>query len=422
MNEEKRRCSIYGDMSSVKASIANNSTPIEEKYDENVNRLPLLSLIRHPETIANISHVLQGTTDSPLTVTGQQQARRLSESVANSVNLTWTSENDGQMVNVKPIHWIFNSDVVRAHGNTISPLLVPGRPPTGILSSPAGRARHLAQSIADAIRDVSTSNDHLAKAHKDKKYACPEVTVRDGIVERCFGQREGVVYSRGQVKPVKDIIDPKERLGLQSEPPQVFQQRVKDEFEYLISLLQDHQNDSIPPHIIVITHGLWIRTALEIAFGQVRQPFTQNTGVFTLALLDRPTRALSVRPEGLNLFGLVSQNDTTHLIGLKRQRGGIGNMASDRNQQTLQQVWQSPPKKAKSESDDKNKDEQDDDKEVDLPVAVKVQEAEPSDLIRSQQIRNSPSDSSSAKRSQQPHSPSKHGSKRQKNLFQMWKS
>ncbi|PWN37741.1 phosphoglycerate mutase-like protein [Meira miltonrushii] len=406
-------------MSSDKATLATNSN-IDE--DEDVNRLPLLSLIRHPETIANISHVLQGTTDSPLTVTGQQQARRLSERIAKSVNLTWNSE--GQMVNAKPIHWIFNSDVVRAHGNTLSPLLVPGRPPTSILSSPAGRARHLAQSIADAIRDVSTSNVHFAKAHEEKKYTYPEVIIRERIAERCFGQREGVVYSRGQVKPVKDIIDPKDRLGLQSEPPQVFHQRVKDEFEYLISLLQDHQNDTIPPHFIVITHGLWIRTALEIAFGQVRQPFTQNTGIFTLALLDRSTRALSARSEGMNLFGLVSQNDTAHLIGLKRQRGGIGNMASDRNQQTLQQIWQSPPKTTKSNSDDKSKNEQEDEKEVEVPVAVKVQEVETSRPQQRQTLSDGSSEEkkSSTKRSQESHSPSKHGSKRQKNLFQMWKS
>ncbi|MCO5598649.1 hypothetical protein L7F22_052746 [Adiantum nelumboides] len=417
-------------MNSNKAFEATHNTIAEEINDENVNRLPLLSLIRHPETIANISHVLQGTTDSPLTVTGQQQARRLAESVANSINLTWTSENDGQMINAKSIHWIFNSDVVRAHGNTSSPLLVPGRPPTCILTSPAGRARHLAQSIADAIRDISSSNDHLAKAFEDGKYKNPDVIVREKIAERCFGQREGVIYSRGQVKAVKDIIDPKERLGLQSESSQVFHQRVKEEFGYLVSLLRTHQADTIPPHLIVITHGLWIRTALEIAFGQVRQPFTQNTGIFTLALLDQSTRALSARPEGLNLFGLVSQNDTTHLIGLKRQRGGIGNMASDRNQQTLQQVWQSSPKKVRRNDEEEQGEEirvDDSTKDVGMPVAVKVQEAEASDLISSPNAAPSSNSNglskekrSSTKSSKTSRSMSSQESKRQKNLFQMW--
>lgn len=433
-------------MSSEKASasVAGKGTIKKDEQDEDVNRLPLLSLIRHPETIANISHVLQGSTDSPLTVNGQQQAGRLAESIAKSVDLTWTAENDGQMVKAKGIHWIFNSDVVRAHGNTKSPLLIPGRPPTAILTSPAGRAHHLAQLISDAIRNTSNSNHYLAEAQREGQYTYPEVDVREKIAERCFGQREGIVYSRGQIKPVKGIIDPKERIGLQSESHQVFHQRVREEFENIIYILRAHQNDVISPHVVIITHGLWIRTALEIAFGQVRQPFTQNTGIFTLALLDQSTRALSARPNGLNMFGLVCQNDTTHLIGLKRQRGGIGSMASDRNQQTLQTLWQSPTKRVRTEDVAASKDEDERDEilqdlthEIDVNASAtkEIQDSERSpnapEAPKSESKAISPLESTpdlvldikeAGKGKRESHIEPKQERKRQKSLFQMWNS
>ena len=56
-----------------------------------------LVLIRHGETLANAQHLLQGASDGPLTVQGEQQSKQL-----------------GQHLRSFPIDHIFSSDLIRA--------------------------------------------------------------------------------------------------------------------------------------------------------------------------------------------------------------------------------------------------------------------------------------------------------------------
>lgn len=320
----------------------------------NARQTPLLSLIRHPETTANVGHVLQGATDSPLTVNGRQQADRLADAVGEAVRAT---VGKTKAFECDPVVWDVQGGVVRARTVQHSPLVRPGRPPTHILSSPSGRAHTLALAIrsailtrvADAQSSCPRSEDDRAKEEAaDEKvagYEVPDLIVRSGLAERSFGKREGQAYSRGALTIKGKYVDPLELVALRSESRDAFHQRVSNEAEHLLSLLSGRnpiEPSGVALHIVVVTHGLWIRTFLDVALGRIYQPFTQNTGIFTLGLLDSFTRNLANPPDDRIRYGLVCQNDTSHLTGLKRQRGGIGSSASDKRQQTLKQVWQAP--------------------------------------------------------------------------------
>jgi uncharacterized phosphatase len=65
-----------------------------EKRENGITRLVL---IRHGETLANAQHLLQGTSDGPLTLYGEQQSKQL-----------------GQHLSYFPIDHIVSSDLIRA--------------------------------------------------------------------------------------------------------------------------------------------------------------------------------------------------------------------------------------------------------------------------------------------------------------------
>lgn len=92
---------------------------------------------------------------------------------------------------------------------------------------------------------------------------------------------------------------------------------------------KEDETDIIDAHIVVISHGMWINRFLRQVLasdGQTKLPFTSNTGIFTLTFDGRAWR-------------LIASNDVSHLVGLKRQRGGIGSSASDKRQRTLESMF-----------------------------------------------------------------------------------
>lgn len=261
---------------------------------------PLLSLIRHPETIANVANIYQGSTDSPLSVHGSNQLRALAKSVATSSTIAAATTTTIRKTTIAE---------TRIKNQARSPLLV-DRPPTLILTSPLGRTRALAEALQDAQQQ---QGNRLV-----------ECIVRPGLAERCFGAQEGSsTANRSRVTGFPRGKGPKES-------DVAWSHRVRTEAEHLKSLLATPWDEQVKEkqaqkHIVVVSHGMWINKFLRLVLppdAQTQLPFTSNTGIFTLSC------------DG-QVWRLLVSNDTSHLIGLKRQRGGIGSSASDKKQRTL---------------------------------------------------------------------------------------
>lgn len=254
----------------------------------------LLTLVRHPETTANVAHLLQGSTDSPLSVHGQNQLNALVKAIQGGCRSKEGLDEQQETAQAFP-----------------SPLFA-GVAPTGIWSSPLPRAWKLACGIQKAFEkdEVSADSDGLIA-----------LTSRKGLEERSFGDRECSRKGRHVTG-----------FPLSSTPfetPEQWSSRVQKEGRALLTATTADAGTN--SHIVTVTHGLWIASFFEHFLGKtVRLPFADNTGVFTLSI------------EGSRLpftLHVVCANDTSHLAGIKRQRGGIGSSASDKRQRTLADIW-----------------------------------------------------------------------------------
>lgn len=266
-------------------------------------RKPLLSLIRHPETVANVSNILQGSTDSPLSVHGMSQLEALITAIRNA-------RTDGNIPR-----------------KAISPLLNPSSPPSHIFTSPLNRAFLLADALFCVFEETS----------QDKLHHTKPVSIifekRQGLAEKDFGKNE--CTRRGiHVDGFPKGFGP-------SETNDAWVSRVMQEGNRILALMS--KDDSAASHIIVVTHGLWIGTFCRLFLKETDKiPFLGNTAI--LSLQGHLYEAVSPSPTmGLRL-SVVQQNDVSHLSGLKRQRGGIGSSASDKRQKTLDSIWRVPKK------------------------------------------------------------------------------
>lgn len=157
------------------------------------------------------------------------------------------------------------------------------------------------------------------------------------LVERHLGSRENKRYDKMEIQKGGEDKD-------------AFSNRVRSAIN---AVLHSHTSsngtptDSIHPiqspgntnpdtkasHVVLITHGLFIQSALQYlsmfasdANQLFRVPIS-NTGISTLIIESKSgngAAAYKVRP--------LCLNKVEHLTGLKRQRGGIGSLASDPKQ------------------------------------------------------------------------------------------
>jgi broad specificity phosphatase PhoE len=190
--------------------------------------------------------------------------------------------------------------------------------PTQIWSSPLPRALDLAKGIKEAF-----------EAHVDSTQESYDPTVllqvRAALEEKSFGTRECTRQGR-HVSGFPMGTKPFESIS-------VWTSRVKEEGREILDTLLSQTEEQTRNHIVVVTHGLWISAFFkEFLDDSVRLPFADNTGIFTLAV----TRRLDQSPLK---FQVICANDTSHLAGLKRQRGGIGSSASDKRQRKLGDMW-----------------------------------------------------------------------------------
>lgn len=354
-------------MTSTTASEAASASDIAfDTGDDGMRRQkrPLLTLVRHPETVANVAHVLQGSTDSPLSVHGQAQLDALCRAVkrAHAAGKGATTSLTTTRQPVEPC------TLAKA---PFSPLTQPGAPPTHILVSPLGRTMQLGEGLGRALHEAravvsegcesgeekdpggdspvnceAIEDGRGSNAGKADQHQASLLIVRPDLAERNFGSGEGT--RRGtHVAGFPRAQGPREDSAR-------WAQRVRKEAFYIFSLLQprkagsaDHGRQSTP-HVVVVTHGLWIGEFCAIFLPRdERLSFMGNTSILSLVCdvssatpskerVHSTSSQASAAPPRLSI---LCASDASHLAGVKRQRGGIGSSASDKRQRTLQTMW-----------------------------------------------------------------------------------
>ncbi|KDN52360.1 phosphoglycerate mutase-like protein [Tilletiaria anomala UBC 951] len=372
-----------------------------------------ITLIRHGETLANHMRLLQGHSDSPLTVHGTSQIEALGR--------YWGARQKGEQC---------PSD--GGPSQTLEP------PITLLVASPVGRANKTADAIARNCidldvhaSDIKMSNDdadlptasrssfdpdfeaallqEIGKATLDP--ASLSYCLDAGLAERDFGYMEStrggiyVPYQQSSGNISNGAVYNKRGKG-NGETKAVFEQRVKNVGRRWIQLASkaavlsgdsgkpsvassrgtDRSATAGPVHVVLVTHGLWLKTFLALFLGANTQPpFAANTGFFTLELRaprlffrmekgsilessrevhnrDKSSTVTrrevaraepnAARPDRISLLPglqLISKDQTPHLAGVKRQCGGAGSIAEDRSQSKLQSFFGSSPSKKRKE-------------------------------------------------------------------------
>lgn len=303
----------------------------------------ILTLIRHGETTGNLNRLLQGVTDSPLTVFGQAQVDALAR--------TWAT--------TRPT----SKSADAASQDSITRLDLP--PPTLIVCSPIGRARKTATAIytactsqegcsaAGIFDDVPREEGPTRLAASKTYHAGPGLAliVDPGLAEKDFGWKEstrggthvaGFPKGSGSGESRSDFLQKVHRVG--------------SEWLQAAATQAQEASQSSTPHIVLVSHGMWISTFLSAhppttisqTSGQPGfLPFAANTGIFSLKVQAHQGHDESAKKPITDLF---RANDIRHLANVKRQRGGIGRGAFDSKQTKLSSFFQRPVSKANDDS------------------------------------------------------------------------
>ncbi|SPO29382.1 uncharacterized protein UTRI_04889_B [Ustilago trichophora] len=291
----------------------------------------ILTLIRHAETTGNLNRLLQGITDSPVTVFGQAQIDALAR--------TWAT-------------------TVADDGKQSSPKLdLP--PPTLIVCSPIGRARKTAEAVhracisaphpnagvfEDVLKDGASTRSHIAAERHTQ--AGMALVVDPGLAEKDFGWKEstrggvhvaGYPKGHGAGESRSDFLQRVHKVGA--------------DWLYaassLASTTSNAGNGETVPHIVLVSHGMWISTFLSAhpptSITQVSGqpgflPFAANTGMFCLKV--QPSVEEVNKHEIRPITELFRANDIRHLANVKRQKGGIGRGAFDAKQLKLSSFFE----------------------------------------------------------------------------------
>ena len=320
-----------------------------------------VTLIRHGESMANVAHILQGQSDSPLTVHGQAQIDALGKYWQNRQQSKFPSKAEPRL--------------------------------SLLVASPIGRANNTANAIASrAISEAYAADlrpglvklsDH---AGKDKSTLDPDfeetllaqLSLTDcpaedvpyfldrGLAERDFGTLES---TKGGVAP-----SGYQRGSGKGEDRAVFQRRVRAVGQRWIDFAwraakarqqgrsvsgstgEDTCNEHEPFHLVIVTHGLWLSTFLSLFLEpNAKPPFAANTGQFFLelgggqppAFFSKRKRDADEEASDLPALRLIRANDVVHLAGVRRQKGGISRLPEDGSQPKLSAFF-SATKKSKN--------------------------------------------------------------------------
>ncbi|KAH8900893.1 phosphoglycerate mutase-like protein [Thozetella sp. PMI_491] len=277
-----------------------------------------LLLVRHGETVDNVAGVYAGSRDSPLTAHGVLQAQRLGQHLAAQENITH----------------VFSSDLQRA-SNT-------------------------AQATVEA---------------RQPEARVPVVTLRD-LRERDFGSSEGTSFlAKANTSGAARSRDA-ETYGQMGARINRF---IVGHLAPVLEAPETHATTS-ECSVVVVAHGiilnvlLWALVSkyapddLKTYTGGTGRPdymnAWSNTG-YALILLrlsnagEQSTSASAgLAPASLSgqqfEFSIAALNETSHLKGLKKTRGGIGSARFDGKQKTLDSFFGSSTKTPKAPAPPEN--------------------------------------------------------------------
>lgn len=318
--------------------------------------LAYLTLIRHAESRANVERVLQGVTDAPLSLRGNEQLEAL--------EAAW-----------------------RAQENAPNAFGLPS--PHLVVASPIGRAHKTGQAVARGcgLHDTQLGDITFRSPPAEPPAAQrhPALLIDSGLSERNFGSaectRKGQLVSGYTKPPAKEIgradthtsfhkkvtragdkwlqwlvavaeqamhleknahsqHDPTAEVGFgasREATPQeeavASREATPDADDHAASDTKPSEDSGTqksvmkpaeacrpnstaraspvvldPPHLVLVSHGQWIHTFLQAAIPELRDTFyirSSNTGVFTLAL--------HKQPQGRPRLRVVHHDDTRHL-------------------------------------------------------------------------------------------------------------
>ncbi|KAK4102468.1 phosphoglycerate mutase-like protein [Parathielavia hyrcaniae] len=291
-----------------------------------------LFLVRHGETVDNVSGIYAGSRDSPLTAHGVLQAHRLAAHLA-------------------------------ARSATIGPV-------THVFSSDLKRAVETAQAVVDAQPQPTvtvTGKTVTGEDVVDGDAAPLKVVKLRELRERDFGSAEGKKFSPGVVGADAESRD---------------QMRLRAERflrEWLVPLFTA-KRVAAGGCVVVVAHGLILESLLRVLLadfgpaaltqpGSPRLVGWSNTGYVELVVrVDSPgtpatagglgevsgERTPVPAPSPTSLaqqpritLSVVAANVLKHLEGLKKTRGGIGSAQFDKRQRTVDSFFGPAAKKAK---------------------------------------------------------------------------
>ena len=296
-----------------------------------------ITLIRHGESMANVAHILQGQSDSPLTVYGTAQIEALGK--------YWRSQHEpaaGEQSGALP-------------ASSLSPLRKFPRTKAGpcslLVASPVGRANKTADAIARNVIDetygvskkadfvkgketsildpdfeatlleeiISTSDSFASSSGngssgESAKRRKPAYFLDRGLAERDFGHLESTKGGSAPAGYVRGTGAGESKLKFEERVRLVGSKWIclawkaakerRSRAEQLSGGGSSLENpfatvgkDGKPPadtekrdrgpdvHIILVSHGLWISTFFFLFLGPDSKPaFAANTGQFTIEL------------------------------------------------------------------------------------------------------------------------------------------
>lgn len=321
---------------------------------------PLISLVRHPQTLANQALLLQGSTDSDLSPLGQSQLEALCSK--------WAELHKDQV--------------------------------TLIVSSPLGRTKKLAEGLLQATSSSSTSIIIFRDGLKERDFGGLESSRKgkhvlgfpkgkgNGETKDRFGKRvkaegqfwlevacgknsvedlfiEGTPLVKEDQQDIDIVGKGKRRLEEDDQSNSNTNSPLKKQLTDSLAISRKDLTDkpmgnstamafspekgtvdttSISPtprtHILIVTHGLWLSTFFYL--NNLKLPFASNTGVYTLSVHSEvPRNSFSASPKETISLKVLKANNVQHLVGIvggngtKKSKGKFAAAGSDPKQKKL---------------------------------------------------------------------------------------
>ncbi|KAI1825389.1 phosphoglycerate mutase-like protein [Xylaria intraflava] len=267
-----------------------------------------LLLIRHGESVDNVAGLYAGSRDSPLTNHGVLQAKRLGVHIAD------------HSAAIGPVGHIFASDLQRAY--------------------------RTADAVADACKTKvgqSTSSVTLGVIRLKE------------LREKDFGSSEGKKFG------IRENSDG-------SETPESMRLRIDRFLDHHLNPIVDQfmsGNRTAVGSIVIVSHGIILNVLLKALLSRhppkptSEKPIVDrssseylaswsNTGVLQ-ARWELSGSSTSTRQHSTRKLHITVEhtNNTDHLHGLKKTRGGIGSAKFDSRQRTMDSFFASASKKRK---------------------------------------------------------------------------